>query len=166
MKILPILTALALGASGGTAFAEPDRPLDPYGRPSFHNPYRDRGWVTLTAPLANYNNREFIKIGARQGRFERLRLDVPAGRVFVRQVLINFSDGTSQKLLLDRFLRAGEHIDIDIPGRARAINGMVVYTDPARGRRSRGEYQISGVPARSQYGYERNYGPTRGFRRY
>ena len=164
MKILPILTALVLGATGGTAFAEPDRPLDPYGRPSYHV-QRDRGWVTLTAPLANYNNREFIRIGRHQGRFERLRLDVGAGRVFVRQVLINFTDGTSQKILLGRFLRAGEHIDIDVPGRARAINGLVVYTDPARGRRSRGEYRISGVPARAQYGYERNYGPTRGFRR-
>jgi hypothetical protein len=165
MKLLPILTALALGASAGSAFAEPDRPLDAYDRSTYGRYHRDRGWVTLTAPLANFNNREFIRIGRDQGRFERLRLDVEAGRVYVRQVLINFADGTSQKLLLNRFLRAGEHIQIDVPGRARAINRLVVYTDPARSRRTRGEYRISGVPARSQYGYGDRYRGRGDYRR-
>jgi hypothetical protein len=165
MKILPILTALALGASAGTAFAEPDRPLDPYDRSTFYRHRDHRGWVTLTAPLANFHKREYIPVGRHQGRFERLRLDVGAGRVFVRQVVINFANGTSQKLLVRRLVWAGDHIDIDLPGRARAINGVVVYTDPARGRRSRGEYRISGVRARAQYGYERAYGPRDYWRR-
>jgi hypothetical protein len=151
MRIILVLTALVLGATAGSVVAQPDRPR--YDDPR-HDRFGRQRWVTLTTRLANYRGREIIPIGRQAGPFERLRLDVEDGRVFVRQVRIDFADGTSQRLVLGRFVNAGQHVAIDVPGRARYITRVVVFTDPARGWRGRGEYRISGARARRQYGYD------------
>jgi hypothetical protein len=145
-----LILALILGTAS-VAAAQPQRPYDTDHRDNYGDRYRDRDrdrvrvanqWVTLDTAIPNNTNRHIIKVYGNQGRLERVRLSIDSGRVLVRQIAVEFTDGTWQKMRVDRFLRAGEATELDLPGRFRAVQRVIVYTDPARGWRSRGSFSV------------------------
>ena len=107
-------------------------------------PPAEERWTELAPPQLNKDYRDLVKVGADAGRFRRLRLDVTRGRVRVIQVGIEFLDGSTQKVQLGREIGAGESMDINLDGRERGINRIIVFVDPAQGRRDRGVYRLYG----------------------
>lgn len=157
MRLATILLALIVGGSS-VAVAQPHRSYDrrdPYG-----TRYTNSQWVTLSASVPTTENRHFIKVTPGAGRFDKVRLSIDSGRVLVRQIVVNFSDNTSQKVRVDRWMRAGQATDVDLPGRFRAVNRIIVYTD--RGNfygRGGGSYSVlaSRATGNPQWGYGRDW---------
>ncbi len=114
---------------------EPGRPVPP--------PATNEGWVELAPPQFNEDFRDFIKPGQDRS-YKRFKLEVTRGRVHVDQVTIEFADvqGDSQKNKIGKELGAGESLNIDLEGRERTIHRIIVYVDPAQGRRDRGMYRV------------------------
>lgn len=161
MSLRTILLAAVIGLGGTTvASAQPVRPHD-YDRQYDRDHRYDRHgsynrWLTLSAGIPNNEYRHIINLDPGVGRLEKIRVSVDTGRVFVRQIAVIFADGTNRKFRVDQRLRAGEVAVVDLPGRARAVERVIVYTDPARRWRGTGSYSVVAErPAtRPQYGYD------------
>jgi hypothetical protein len=157
-----VLFAILLSACTGTLQTGPSNPNRPPPPPRGDNrpppppprddrprpqPQPDPGerWTQLAEPQFNEDYRDFIAVGAGAGQFRRLRIDVTRGRVHIVQVGIEFADGAkdnTQKVKVGREAGAGESLTVDLEGRAREIKRIVVYVDPAQGRRDRGIYRV------------------------
>jgi hypothetical protein len=159
MKLATILLSLIIGGSS-VAVAQPHRSYDRRGD-TYSNRYTNTQWVTLSGSVPTTENRHFIKVTPGAGRFDKVRLSIDSGRVLVRQIVVNFADNTSQKLRVDRWMRAGQVTDIDLPGRFRAVNRIIVYTDRGYfyGPGPRGTYSVlaSRATGNPQWGYGRDW---------
>ena len=158
MRLATIVLALIVGGST-VAVAQPHRSFDrrdPYG-----TRYNTTQWVTLTSSVPTNERRHFIKVTPGAGRFDKVRLSIDSGRVLVRQILVTFADNTSQKVRVDRWMRAGQVTEIDLPGRFRAVNQIIVYTEPGNfyGPGPRGTYSVlaSRATGNPQWGYGRDW---------
>jgi hypothetical protein len=97
------------------------------------------GWMALTQPTRLDRGREFIHVGPQYGRFNTLKLESTRGASFINQVAIQFADGKTQVVHLNEGLSGRNPcITIDLTGRNRQINGIVVYGST----NARSSYQI------------------------
>jgi hypothetical protein len=152
MKI-PAVFALVVVSAATVASAQPkqeennerlsykdDKPLD-RAAPAEH----DGDWVQLATPTPARHGTEFIEVGKEQGQFAQLRLDATAGSVIVRRVHIYFEGGKQKVVDVDQVVRAHgrvAHIDLGSP---KAIERMVVTTEP----QGHGSYEIFASPDES-----------------
>jgi hypothetical protein len=176
MKIKAVIASLVLGssslamASPAAAVVRDHRPIlaencEPtvtvapsqpvYSQPVYSQPvYQPVAWhqpayrsVTLASGLQfAHQNRAFIDVGARAGRFGSLQISATGGRTLIRQVTVQFADGQQQVLRnLNRTLVGNESLNLDLDGGRRAIRRIVVSgTDLNNGwRRSIGSVTVS-----------------------
>jgi hypothetical protein len=160
---------LVLGTS--IAIAEPPKtapPAPPVRQTMTHRPEAQRGrltlqdrakkavhkretvrvpgeWVELADPTPAKHGTEFVVVGAQQGAFSQLRINAAKGRVMVRTVRVDFSDGTSKTTRLGKAIneRGRKFAQVDL-GTAKPIAQVIVTTD-----RQGGEYEVygsSGLP--------------------
>lgn len=150
----------------GTTVVRDHRDADSYtsslAQPGIHPIYdRDgqRGWngrgplppvyrpVTLASELRlPGNGQTIINAGAQLGRFGTLQITATSGRVFVRQVYVQFADGERQIVRnLDRTLTGGERLTLDLDGGRRAIRRIVVSGSSSNRtwRRSAGTFSVT-----------------------
>ncbi len=98
-----------------------------------------RPWAALTDSIDAVGDRQFIHLsGAPLGS---LRLEMQEGGAYVVQIGVIFHGGRTTKLMVNRWMRAGDASAILDFGRLRNVDGLVVYT--ANG--GRGSYQIIGA---------------------
>jgi hypothetical protein len=162
MKLATIILALIVGGST-VAVAQPQRPYN--GRDNYGDRYRDRNvaqqWVTLSTSVPNNEQRHIINVYAGAGRFDKVRLSIDSGRVLVRQIAIDFADNTHQKVRVDRVMRAGQITEVNLPGQSRAVNRVIVYTEPFSGFRGApfGTFSVlaSRTTIRPQWGFNRDW---------
>jgi hypothetical protein len=68
-------------------------------------------------------DRDVVKVGRREGRFSRIRLDVRGNDVFVRNVRVRYGNGEEESFELREEIRAGSSSrPIDLKGDRRAID--------------------------------------------
>jgi hypothetical protein len=159
MKRIAFLTVLGLTASAA-AFASPvrvadkDEPrveirdrdngqwtrdrYDRYDRSHWARDFRGR-WTPLARGYSAQSSRQFITV--RGGRYDKLRVEAVRGEPVIQKIAIEFRDGSSQAVDLDMRLSRGTGEVIDLNGRDRQINRIIVYTDP----HSRGAYTVYGA---------------------
>lgn len=92
-----------------------------------HHPIRIPLLVANDTQFAQ-DGRTFITVGADKGQFDKLTIKAEAGRTFVKQVYVQFADG-SEKVLrnLDSNLDGGQALTLSITDRPEAIKRVVVY---------------------------------------
>lgn len=158
MRLATILLALIVGGSS-VAVAQPHRSYD--RRDTYGNHYTNTQWVTLSGSVPTTEFKHSITVTPGAGRFDKVRVNIDSGRVLVRQVVVIFADNTTQKLRVDRWMRAGQVTELDLPGRFRAVNRIIVYTDRGNfyGPGPRGTYSVLASRATSnpQWGYGRDW---------
>ena len=103
-------------------------------------PRRDGETVELASPTTTRHGKEFIVVGGSMGQFSQLRLDATKGRVEVHRVRIDFTDGKSKNVDVDKLLRKGKSTTIEL-GAPKGIERLVVTTDTSPA----GEYAIYGL---------------------
>jgi len=99
--------------------------------------YND-GWQPLVAPVANLTSQqEYALHGA---TYHAVRLDVMRGRLFIGKFLVEYENGQTQLLQVNRWVDdGGEGLTIRLNGR-RPIKRVIVYTPDGS---SRAAYQIA-----------------------
>ncbi|MGE3459910.1 MAG: hypothetical protein AB7O24_32675 [Kofleriaceae bacterium] len=93
--------------------------------------------------FAGTDGRRFITVDSQAYRLQTVRLSAVSGRVFVKQLLVSYTDGTSQVFkTIDTSLRSGQSLDFKLDGGNKQIARFVVYTDADK---SPGELSIFGL---------------------
>jgi hypothetical protein len=143
MKKRLIIAGLIVAAAS-TAAAQPWPYNDDPQRYDRHGQFHPRGqWVELADNVQNDRQRVFIPVGRQAGRFEKVLFDVDRGSVLVRQIVVQFANGRDQRIRVDRYIGARQGgLVIDLNGRRRAIQRVIVYTEPGYRRYNRGTYSV------------------------
>jgi hypothetical protein len=143
MRVLPLLSAIAIAAT--TATAQPKRE-ETSGRVSHVAPQRrplppsDVHWIELASPTSVKHGTEYIIVGADAGRFSQLRVDAYAGTVRLLRLRVFGSDGTVQTVQVGRTLdRTHKSVVIDLFA-WKAIDQIAITTDT----RMQGKYTVYG----------------------
>ena len=81
-------------------------------------------------------DRDEIQVGAGKGSFKRLKLTVKDGDIEFNEVTVVFGNGERYNLPMRSSIKAGgETREIDLPGKARVINRIILtYKSKAGGR--------------------------------
>ena len=114
---VPALSLLLVALASSLVAAAPDdrEPKervrykgDPAPRPA------PEGWVELAAPTPAKHGTEFISVDPDLGPIRRLRLGAASGRPSITKIRVNFADGTSTIVRVDRRLRRDRPAPIDL----------------------------------------------------
>ena len=83
----------------------------------------DRDWELLGAEKVDFRrDRDVIRVGRKEGRFEALRLEVKDGDVRVREMTVVYGNGDKQRFEVDGIIRDGQRTrPIDLKGNTRFI---------------------------------------------
>lgn len=100
---------------------------------------RDLPWIFLARRHSGDSDRQVIDLGGR--RLRALRIEAVRGAPAILGLDIEFESGAVQAVALDARLPRGAGEVIDLAGRERRIQRIVVYTDPG----SRGMYMVFGA---------------------
>lgn len=158
-----IIATFVLGASG-VAVADPgpnitlrgearwgqQQPVQTYDRDRdrdrdrpYHRPYwRNNTWVALTSPLHLDRGRTMIDVNQRRA-FQQLRLQQTSyGMTVVDRVIVRFENGERQVINVNQRLSTrNPMINIDLDGRMRRVDRIIVLGDSRRG----GAIQVFGI---------------------
>ena len=93
----------------------------PYDRDRRSDVYDRRGTMLGTTRAGRW-----FAIGPDVGRFSAVRLEAARGEPYVAYMLVRFHNGQTQRIEVNRRLDQGEAIDVDLPGRWRAIDSLAV----------------------------------------
>jgi len=159
MRGLLLLTVLAL-APASSASADPHR--DRYHGERTYRSYQDgyrydegfynrdgrridqrgtRGrWAPIIQQNSATNERQFINVLGRGGRFTRLLVESVRGAPVIQRIAVEFEDRQTQVWDVNRRLPRGADEVIELGGHRR-IHRIVVYTNPS----NRGAYSIYGA---------------------
>lgn len=76
------------------------------------------------------DGRAFLTIGADKGKFDQLTIKTEHGRALIKQVYVQFADG-SEKVLrnIDKQIEAGQGITLALDSHPDAIKRLVIYGD-------------------------------------
>jgi hypothetical protein len=154
MKFTALLTVL-LAATASVATAEPKQ-QENSGRVSYSGKedpaattHLDGEVVELASPTPVKHGKEFINVGADAGEFSQLRVDAHQGKVIVRKVRIDYVDGKSQLVNVDKVLdKRNPSATITLAKGPRAIDSVVVITE----RETNGSYSLQGIVGASTGG--------------
>jgi hypothetical protein len=150
-----IIATLVLGASGvavadpgpsvtfrGEArWGQPDNTHQSYDRE--RRPYwRNNTWVALTSPLQLDRGRTMIDVNQRRA-FQQLRLQQTThGMTHIDRVVVRFENGERQVIQVNQRLSTrNPMINIDLDGRQRRVDRIIVMGDSRRG----GAIQVFGI---------------------
>jgi hypothetical protein len=98
---------------------------------------RGRGWIRaasfadLTEATRIDSGREFFNLKGMQ--LQKLQLQGLGGSTAIRQVAVEFTDGSTQKVRYDRAISRGGTLTIDLDGSVRNVKRVIVYGDSSRG---------------------------------
>lgn len=84
----------------------------------------------LLADNLNFGAGEYRKdiMPSAAERFSKLRIEADRGSTYLMKVVVEFADGTAQQQInLDRTLRAGAALELDLTGSTHTISRILVY---------------------------------------
>jgi hypothetical protein len=135
MRRLVMITSAVLALGSGVG-AQPsydrDQRTDESNRTRYDEGYRhryDSAWSLLGSGELNMPIQKLM-VGAQAGRFGHLRIQATSGRPVIRHVYVRFVDNTLQVIDVDRRLRPGEFVDLDVAGGARRISSVTIQGRP------------------------------------
>lgn len=147
-----IIATIVLGASS-VAVAQPAvtvRGEARWGQPDTYRTYerdrrpqwRNNTWVALTSPLQLDRGRTMIDVNQRRS-FQQLRLQQTThGMTHIDRVVVRFENGERQVIAVNQRLSTrNPMINIDLDGRQRRVDRIIVMGDSRRG----GAIQVFGI---------------------
>ncbi len=99
-------------------------------------------WFSVADATPPTHGREFIPIDPENSRLARLRLATAVGRLEVRTVRVDYTDGTQQLIRLDKQIKVGKPAIIELEG-TKTVRQLVVTTELW----GKGAYTVEAVTA-------------------
>jgi len=105
-----------------------------------------QNWERLGSRKVNFRvDRDTMVVGAHEGAFTKLKVEVRGGAINMRQMVVNYRNGQSQNIALKHnFARGGGSRIIDLPGNKRIIKSIVFVYDTKNRSRSRATVTVFG----------------------
>jgi hypothetical protein len=154
-----IIATLVLGAStaavadpgpsvtfrGEARWGQPQsQPVQTYQRDQSYqrdHRWRNNTWVALTSPVQLDRGRTTIDVNQRRA-FQQLRLQTTNGMSSIDRVIVRFENGERQVINVNQRLSTrNPMINLDLDGRQRRVDRIVVMGDSRRG----GSIQVFGI---------------------
>lgn len=116
---------------------------------SFTNPAHltdFRNWKKLGSKKVNYQlDRDVVKVGWREGGFTKLKLVVTNGSLNMHRMVIEYRDGSKQRVALSQqFKKGSDSRIIDLQGRKRIIKDITFWYDSKNISRNRATVHVFG----------------------
>ena len=112
-----------------------------YNPPVYQPPVQAGTLLADNLAFEGSGGRRFITVGASAGAFSKVRLASSKGTVFLKELLIEYTDGTSQYIEgIEANLHPGEARDFNMDGGRKTITRIVVY-----GEANQGELDVIGL---------------------
>ncbi len=88
-------------------------------------------WKHIGTKAVNFSlDKDYISVGANQGRFSKLKVEVAVGNLNMHKMVVNFGDGSRQDIALrHNFKKGSSSRVIDLPGGKRIIKGITFLYD-------------------------------------
>jgi len=102
----------------------------------------DDGWIEIASPTPASHGREYIEVDGSAGPLVRLRIAGHRGRTIVQTVRIDFQNGKSRTVRIDRVVSKDKPAYVDLRGPQR-VERVIVATE----RAPRAEYTVQAEPA-------------------
>jgi hypothetical protein len=147
MKLVAIIATLVLGVTA--ASAQPPVYRGDYDQ---HDERVGPIWVRLSPSLPSFRERQEIFVAQNAGFFRTVKVTADAGNLLVKRVNVRFHNGKVQQVTLNRFVRAGEVVNIPLVNGVHQISKIVVITERGPGWRTNGRFSVYGSRPQ-QYGY-------------
>lgn len=105
-----------------------------------------QNWEKLGSKKVNFRvDRDTIIVGAHEGAFTKLKVEVRGGATNMRKMIVHYRNGQSQDVALKHnFARGGGSRVIDLPGNKRIIKSIVFVYDTKNRSRSRATVHVFG----------------------
>lgn len=71
--------------------------------------------------------RKDIVLGRYSGRFNSIQIEGTRGNTYVMKIAVEYMNNTAQFVDVNRVLRAGDYLNINLDGRNRKINRIFIY---------------------------------------
>ncbi len=85
-----------------------------------------------------------VQLSRRDGRFDKLLLTVERSNAVINEVTVVYGNGVTQRLLREpRRVEAGQRLELNLAGEARALREVRIAASPARGAR-RTDIRVAG----------------------
>jgi hypothetical protein len=157
------LITLTVAAAPASAQRDRDRDGDRSDRRDDRRDDRRGGgdWELLGSQSVSFRgDRDVIKVGRREGRFESLALSVKNGDVEIREMTVVFGNNDRQSFRVDGVIKEGQRTrPIDLKGGDRAID-RIEFVYRSTGRRWRDDRAV--VEVYGKEGDRRGAGPGPG----
>ncbi|MDQ3363862.1 MAG: hypothetical protein M3680_00315 [Myxococcota bacterium] len=84
--------------------------------------------------LSSNGDRQMVNVGAERGVFRRIRVEAVEGNPHIVQIAIKYPGVDATQIVpVNETWSRGQGRVIDLDGRAREVEGVIVYTTPSRG---------------------------------
>lgn len=103
-------------------------------------------WERLGSKVVNYKlDRDVIKVGAHEGTFKKLKLKVTGGTLNMRRMIVQYNNGTKDKIDLRFNFKGGSRSRIiDLKGYNRVIKDITFIYDTKNNSRRRAKIHVFG----------------------
>ncbi|MBL1279709.1 MAG: hypothetical protein COA33_005530 [Fluviicola sp.] len=103
-------------------------------------------WVKLGTRIVDYKlDRDVIHVGAKEGSFTKLKIEVRGGAINMHKMVVTYMNGTKETIALKhRFNKASGSRVIDIRGGKRLIKHITMFYDTKNLARSKAVVHVLG----------------------
>jgi len=103
-------------------------------------------WVNLGTRIVDYKlDRDVIHVGAKEGSFTKLKIEVRGGAINMHKMVVTYMNGTKETIALKhRFSKASGSRVIDIRGGKRLIKNITMFYDTKNLARTKAVVHVLG----------------------
>ncbi len=103
-------------------------------------------WEKLGSRKVNYGlERDTIPVGAHEGAFTKLKIQVTGGSLNMKKMIVNYKNGERKEIeLRHNFAKGSGSRIIDLPGNKRFIKNIVFVYDTKNAARKRATVHVFG----------------------
>ena len=104
-----------------------------------------KNWSKLGSKKVSYKiDRDVIRVGATDGRFSKLKIQVTGGALNMHKMIVEYGNGTKDNIpLKENFKNNGSRI-IDLDGNKRVIKDITFFYDTKNRSRKRATVHVFG----------------------
>lgn len=103
-------------------------------------------WVKLGSKKVSYKlDRDVLRVGAQDGRFTKLKIEVTGGKVNMHKMIVEYGNGTKDNIpLRHSFDRKSGSRVIDLEGYKRVIKDITFFYDTKNRSRNKATVHVFG----------------------
>ncbi|NER16600.1 DUF2541 family protein [Spongiivirga citrea] len=111
-----------------------------------HSTFADKDWKRLGSKKVNFKiDKDVIYVGAKDGRFNKLKLVVSGGNINMHKMMVRYANGNTEEIQLrHKFSKLSSSRVIDLNGKNRFIKQIYFIYDTKNASKRRAKIHVFG----------------------